>query len=80
MLVDICRWPAAIPQYGLGYREMIDRLKAVIATHPNLHLIGNYFEGVSLNDCVRCATRAANEIIETTGQPVETPAPVLAAS
>ena len=80
VLVDICRWPAAIPQYGLGYREMIDRLKAIVATHPNLHLIGNYFEGVSLNDCVRCATRAANEIIHTTGNVVEAPAPVMAAS
>ena len=80
VLVDICRWPAAIPQYGLGYREMIDRLKAVIATHPNLHLIGNYFEGVSLNDCVRCATRAANEIIQRASKDVETHAPAMAAS
>lgn len=78
VLVDICRWPAAIPQYGLGYRDTIDRLKTMIASRPNLYLIGNYLEGISLNDCVRCATNAANEIIRTTNgvDTVETPAMV----
>lgn len=68
VLVDCCRWPAAIPQYRLGYRKKIERLTGAVATRPNLYLVGNYLEGVSLNDCVRCATRAAEEIIRRTGE------------
>ena len=63
VLVDICRWPAAIPQYHVGHLARIARLRAVIEGPRNLHLIGNYLEGVSLNDCVRCATNVADKII-----------------
>ncbi len=80
VLTDICRWPAAIPQYGLGYLDKIARLNAVVAAQPNLYLIGNYMEGVSLNDCVRCATRAANELIRTTEPMYASSSRALAAS
>ena len=63
VLTDICRWPVAIPQYHVGHLDKIERLKALIAGQSDLDLIGNYLEGVSLNDCVRCATNAADEII-----------------
>ena len=63
VLVDICRWPAAIPQYHVGHLARIARLHAEIEGQPNLDLIGNYLEGVSLNDCVRCATNVADKII-----------------
>jgi oxygen-dependent protoporphyrinogen oxidase len=62
VLIDICPYKAAIPQYGLGYLEKMERLHAALAKHPRLHLVGNYLEGVSLNDCVRCGTRMAEEI------------------
>ncbi len=55
VLVDVCRYPAAIPQYHVGHAEKIARLRTVVATKPGLHLVGNYLDGVSLNDCVRTA-------------------------
>ena len=67
VLVDICRWPVAIPQYHVGHLDKMKRLEAVIAGQPNLDLVGNYLEGVSLNDCVRCATNMADEIIRQLG-------------
>ncbi len=63
VLVDICRWPAAIPQYHIGHMERMARLRAEIAGTGNLDIVGNYLEGVSLNDCVRCATNVADKII-----------------
>ncbi len=63
VLVDVCRYRSAIPQYHLGHTEKIERLRAAVATQPDLHVVGNYLEGVSLNDCVRLATNVASEIV-----------------
>ena len=63
-LVDVCPYPAAIPQYHLGHVEKIERLRARTATVPGLHLAGNYLEGVSVNDCIRLGKRVAREVIE----------------
>jgi len=66
VLVDVGRHLAAIPQYGLGHRERIEAFRAAIARRPRLHVIGNYLEGVSINDCVRLATKCVSEIIGET--------------
>jgi oxygen-dependent protoporphyrinogen oxidase len=68
VLVDVCRYPAAIPQYYFGHREKIEDVRAAVAKRPGLHLIGNYLEGVSLNDCVRVATQTAEEMTGTNGR------------
>ncbi len=65
VLVDTCRYPAAIPQYHVGHVEKIARVRAAVADHPGLHLVGNYLEGVSLNDCVRFGEHVAGEIKAT---------------
>jgi len=62
VLVDFCRYRAAVPQYYLGHREMVGRIRESVAAQPGLHLVGNYLEGVSLNDCVRLAKRVAGEV------------------
>lgn len=73
-LVDVCRYPNAIPQYHLGHAGVVARANAQVAVVPGLHLIGNYLEGVSINDCVRRATKVALEIIraERSGESRET--------
>lgn len=63
-LVDICRHRAAIPQYHQGHTEKIARIRDGIGRVPGLHLVGNYLEGVSLNDCVRLAARVADEVAQ----------------
>lgn len=65
-LVDVCRYQSAIPQYHLGHTEKVARLRAAVAAQPGLYVIGNYLEGVSINDCVRLATSVAEEIVEAT--------------
>ncbi len=79
VLVDVCRYPAAIPQYLLGHNEKISRLGETLSNHPNLHLIGNYLHGVSINDCVRLAAQAADKLTPVSrkgpelGDPKKTP-------
>ena len=62
-LVDINRYPKAIPQYHVGHVEKIDRLQDIMAKHPDLHLVGNYLRGVSVNDAIGFGARMAREIM-----------------
>ncbi|MBU0618249.1 MAG: hypothetical protein KKI02_11065, partial [Planctomycetes bacterium] len=62
-LIDVCPYPAAIPQFYLGHEQRITRLRECVATVPGLHLAGNYLDGVSINDCVRLAKQVAHEIV-----------------
>lgn len=69
VLVDVCPYPNAIPQYYLGHREKISDIRAHVAQVPNLTLAGNYLEGVSINDCIKLAKRVAEALCDTK-QPV----------
>jgi oxygen-dependent protoporphyrinogen oxidase len=71
VLVDVCRYPAAIPQYHLGHVEKTERIRAAVASKPGLHLAGNYLGGVSLNDCIRVSTELAAKLIAETTSGVE---------
>jgi oxygen-dependent protoporphyrinogen oxidase len=58
------RYYEAIPQFHIGHKQLCDRIIAEIAKkNRNVSLIGNYIEGVSLNDCVRRAKKAVQQII-----------------
>ncbi len=65
VLVNSCRYPAAIPQYYPGHTAKVRSIREHLAAIPNLHLVGNYLEGVSINDCVRLAQRTVNELVGT---------------
>jgi oxygen-dependent protoporphyrinogen oxidase len=58
----VYRWRRAIPQYTLGHIARCTRLEELARRRPGLHLVGNAFYGVGLNDCVKMAYRVAQEI------------------
>lgn len=62
VLVDICRHVCAIPQYHPGHRAKMEVVRTTVRREAGLHLVGNYLEGISLNDCVRMATRVGEEV------------------
>lgn len=68
VLQNVCRYAAAIPQYYRGHCDTVRRIRQGLASIPNLQLVGNYLDGVSINDCVRSARNAASEIA---GAPAE---------
>jgi len=55
-------WPKGIPQYELGHRERVRAAEEALAAHPGLHLTGNAYRGVGLNDTVRDARRVAEAV------------------
>jgi oxygen-dependent protoporphyrinogen oxidase len=55
-------WPHAIPQYNLGYGEILGAIEGAESRHRGLHLLGNYRGGVSVADCVKSASLLAERI------------------
>ncbi len=45
-------YPAAIPQYHLGYGSIIFKINTFEKTYPGLVLEGNYRHGISVPDCL----------------------------
>jgi len=60
--VRVYRWKHGIPQFTLGHRERRARLEQLASGHPGLHLVGNAYYGVGLNDCVKMAHRLAGQL------------------
>jgi oxygen-dependent protoporphyrinogen oxidase len=55
-------WPHAIPQYNIGYGEILGAIEQAESRHRGLHLLGNYRGGVSVADCVRSASLLAEQV------------------
>ncbi|HMP59410.1 MAG TPA: protoporphyrinogen oxidase [Gemmatales bacterium] len=62
VLMHICRWDPAIPQYTLGHLERVAQIEEKASRWPGLYLGGNAYHGVALNDCTAQAERIADAI------------------
>lgn len=62
-MVRIYRWEKAIPQYLLGHLKKINHINEKIRYYPGLHLTGNAYMGIGMNDCVESGYKLADEII-----------------
>jgi oxygen-dependent protoporphyrinogen oxidase len=63
-LASVVRWPRGIPQYNVGHSARLARLDAALTRWPGLHLGGNAYRGVGVNDCVRDAAAMAEKLAE----------------
>ena len=59
--LSIVRWERAIPQYEIGFSNIVDRLKLVEQQFPGLHFIGSEIGGVGVPDRVRKASNAVED-------------------
>ena len=46
------RWTNGIPQYNMYQDNLINSIKLFEKKNRNFHIIGNYFDGLSVSDCV----------------------------
>ena len=60
----VTRWGGALPQYLLGHRELVGRLRASLAEHPGLAVCGAALDGVGIPACLASAARAATTITD----------------
>ncbi|MCC5927468.1 MAG: protoporphyrinogen oxidase [Bacteroidetes bacterium] len=49
----IFRWSKAIPQYEVGYGDILKRMEAIENDNPGFEFAGNYKTGISLDACIR---------------------------
>jgi oxygen-dependent protoporphyrinogen oxidase len=59
VLATVRRWPRAIPQYEIGHGRFVERAAEIEGDLPGLHLGGNFLHGVSVADCIKNGTEAA---------------------
>ncbi len=61
-LQTIHRWSNSIPQYTIGHRARIERIRDLSEQHNGLILAGSYFDGVGIPDCIRHGKQAALKV------------------
>jgi oxygen-dependent protoporphyrinogen oxidase len=64
VFVRVHRHEKAIPQYALGHARRLRTVEDSLGPMRGLHVTGNAFRGVSLNDCVANAFTLAERIAE----------------
>jgi protoporphyrinogen/coproporphyrinogen III oxidase len=74
-LARVIRWPQAIPQYTVGHGERLRRIAERLQRLPGLHLAGNGYRGVALNDCVTSAQAVARAMLADPDANADVPAP-----
>lgn len=56
----IHRWPGSIAQYTVGHQKRIEEVQARRRALPNLQIVGNFFDGIGIPDCIRLGKQAAD--------------------
>lgn len=64
VITRIKRWPRAIPQYEVGYKEVQKIFDDLEAEYPGLYIAGNCRRGISLGDSVLGAYETVGKIVE----------------
>jgi oxygen-dependent protoporphyrinogen oxidase len=57
------RWEQGIPQFVIGHRQRRAQIEEICRRNEGLHVVGNAYYGVGLNDCVKMARRVADAIM-----------------
>ena len=55
------RWAKGIPQFNLHHYDLLSAIEDFENKNSNFHLIGNYFNGVSVSDCIQ----KSRELVKT---------------
>lgn len=68
-LVDaaVTRWGGGLPQYGLGHRALVERLRLAVAHLPGVAVAGAYLDGVGVPGCLASADAAAEKVVADLG-------------
>ncbi len=56
-LSRVYRWRRGIPQFVVGHSERLERIETELRRLGNIHVAGNAYYGVGINDCVKQASR-----------------------
>ncbi|GAA2758161.1 protoporphyrinogen oxidase [Actinopolymorpha rutila] len=57
------RWGGALPQYAVGHRARVERIRAGVAAQPGLAVAGAAYDGLGIPACVASARSAATQVL-----------------
>jgi oxygen-dependent protoporphyrinogen oxidase len=64
LFARVYKWKSAMPQYGVGHLERLDRIERLRQRLPNIALAGNGYRGIGVPDCVRSGRDAAEQMLK----------------
>ena len=59
----VTRWGGGLPQYAVGHRARVERVRAAVALQPGLAVCGAAYDGVGIPACVASAGQAVREVL-----------------
>ncbi|BEP16223.1 protoporphyrinogen oxidase [Acidothermaceae bacterium B102] len=67
VLVDarVSRWGGGLPQYGVGHRARVARVRTAVGEHPGLAVCGAAYDGIGIPACIRSAQAAVDMLLPT---------------
>jgi len=64
LFARVYKWKSAMPQYGVGHLDRLDRIERLRQQLPKIALAGNGYRGIGVPDCVRSGRDAAEQILK----------------
>ncbi len=65
IMIQYFKWNRAIPQYRPGHLNIVERVEEICKNIKNIHIGGNIFYGVGINDCTKTSREIVDKILET---------------
>ncbi|MGW2014432.1 protoporphyrinogen oxidase [Streptomyces sp. NPDC001927] len=63
LATEVTRWDRGLPQYHVGHRERVRRIRGGLAGHPDLAVCGAAYDGVGVSACVASGFTAARAVM-----------------
>ena len=67
LLGAVQRWGGGLPQYEVGHRDLVARLRSELADRPGLAVCGAAYDGVGIAACLGSAATAVDKITADLG-------------
>jgi protoporphyrinogen/coproporphyrinogen III oxidase len=59
----VTRWGGGLPQYAVGHRARVERIRTAVAELPGLTVGGAQYDGVGVPACIGSGQRAAADLL-----------------
>ena len=59
----VTRWGGGLPQYAVGHRARVERVRTAVALQPGLAVCGAAYDGIGIPACVASADQAVGDLL-----------------
>ena len=59
----VTRWGGGLPQYAVGHRARVERVRTAVALQPGLAVCGAAYDGIGIPACVASAEQAVRDLL-----------------